>query len=104
MSVTVYIPCDSAAIGLGAERVAKAIAAEAVKRNVDINLIRNGSRGLYYLEPMIEVDTDKGRMAYGSVQVSDVKNLFDAGFLTGGSHSKSLGLTEEIPYLKNSSD
>lgn len=100
MSVTVYIPCDSAAIGLGAERVAKAIAAEAVKRNVDINLIRNGSRGLYYLEPMIEVDTDKGRMAYGSVQVSDVKNLFDAGFLTGGSHSKSLGLTEEIPYLK----
>ena len=100
MSVTVYVPCDSAAIALGADRVAKAITNEAAKRNIEIKLIRNGSRGLFYLEPMVEIATDKGRVAYGPLQPSDISTLFDAGFLTGGSHPKFLGLTEEIPYLK----
>jgi formate dehydrogenase iron-sulfur subunit len=100
MSVTVYIPCDSSAVSLGAERVAKAIAQEAKNRGVEINLVRNGSRGLYWLEPMVEVATDKGRVAYGAVKTSDVASLFDADFLNGGSHSLNLGLTEELPYLK----
>jgi formate dehydrogenase iron-sulfur subunit len=100
MSVTVYIPCDSSAVSLGAERVAKAIAQEARNRGVEINLVRNGSRGLYWLEPMVEVATDKGRVAYGAVKTSDVASLFDADFLNGGSHALNLGLTEELPYLK----
>jgi formate dehydrogenase iron-sulfur subunit len=100
MSVCVFIPCDSAAIALGADRIAHAVTAEAAKRNIDLKLIRNGSRGLFYLEPMVEVLTDQGRTAYGPIQVSDVPGLFDAGFLTGATHAKSLGLTEEIPYLK----
>ncbi|CAG7857813.1 formate dehydrogenase iron-sulfur subunit [biofilm metagenome] len=100
MSAVIYVPCDSAAIALGADRVANAITAEATKRNIDIQLIRNGSRGLFYLEPMVEVATDKGRVAYGPVQPDDVADLFDTGFLTGGAHPKALGLTEDIPYLK----
>lgn len=100
MSVTVYIPCDSSAVSLGAERVAKAIAQEAQKRGVEINVVRNGSRGMYWLEPMVEVVTNKGRIAYGAVKTSDVTSLFDADFLNGGAHALSLGLTEEIPYLK----
>jgi formate dehydrogenase iron-sulfur subunit len=100
MSVTVYVPCDSAAIALGADRVAKAIVAEAAKRGADIQLVRNGSMGLFWLEPLVEVSTDKGRIAYGSVQTDDVASLFDANFLAGDTHPLALGLTEDIPYLK----
>lgn len=104
-SVKIYVPRDSTALSLGAERTAKAIAAEAAKRGVDIELVRNGSRGLYWCEPMVEVATDKGRVAYGPVMPNDVPSLFDADFLNGHSlnaksHALSLGLTEEISWLK----
>ncbi|MBK8816505.1 MAG: NADH-quinone oxidoreductase subunit NuoF [Methylococcaceae bacterium] len=100
MSITIYIPCDSAAIALGANKVADAVVIEAEKRNIEIKLVRNGSRGLFWLEPMIEIATDKGRTAYGPVQTKDVASLFDADFVNGGSHPLALGLTEDIPYLK----
>ena len=100
MSIKVYVPRDSSALSLGAEKTAKAIVAEAAKRGVDINLVRNGSRGLFWLEPLLEVETSIGRVAYGPVKPKDVAGLFDAGFLEGGSHRLSLGLTEEIEYLK----
>jgi len=100
MSITVYVPCDSSAVSLGAGRVAKAIAQEAAKRGIDINLVRNGSRGMYWLEPLVEVATAKGRVAYGPVQPGDVSGLFDAGFTEGGAHTLGLGLTEELDYFK----
>jgi formate dehydrogenase iron-sulfur subunit len=100
MSITVYVPCDSAALCLGADKVALTIAKEAEKRNISINLVRNGSRGLFWLETMVEVNTDKGRIAYGPVQTNDVASLFEADFLTGGTHPLALGLTQEIAYLK----
>lgn len=100
MSVKVYVPRDSGALALGAESVAQAVAAEAAKRGADIELVRNGSRGLFWLEPMVEVATPAGRVAYGPVRAGDVSALFDAGFLNGGAHGLNLGLTEEIPYLK----
>ena len=101
MSITIYVPCDSSAISLGADRVATAIAKEAEKRGIDIQLIRNGSRGLFWLEPLVEVSTEEGRLAYGPVQVTDIPGLFDAGFLQGLAHPLFLGLTEELDYLKN---
>jgi formate dehydrogenase iron-sulfur subunit len=100
MSVTVYVPQDSSALSLGAGSVAKAIEAEAQRRGQDIALVRNGSRGLYWLEPMVEVATAAGRVAYGPVQLEDVGALFDANFLKGGDHPLKLGLTEEISWLK----
>ena len=100
MTIKVYVPMDSSAEAMGAKKVAVAIMVEAEKRGEKIELIRNGSRGLYWLEPMVEVETDKGRVAYGPVGANDVAGLFDARFLTGGKHALSLGLTEEIPYLK----
>jgi len=101
MTPTVYVPRDSAALALGADRVARAIADEAVARGLDVHLVRNGSRGLFWLEPMVEVGTPEGRVAYGPVTPRDVKSLFDAGFLDGGRHALGQGLTEQIPYLKN---
>ncbi|MFZ2403680.1 MAG: NADH-quinone oxidoreductase subunit NuoF [Methylobacter sp.] len=100
MSITIYVPCDSSAASLGADRVAAAITQEAAKRGIDINLVRNGSRGMYWLEPLVEVATGKGRTAFGPVQPSDVPGLFDAGFTEGGAHALSLGLTEELDYFK----
>lgn len=101
MRMTVYVPRDSAALAVGAERVAERIAQEAAMRGVAFDLVRNGSRGLFWLEPMVEVSTPAGRVAYGPVTVDDVADLFDAGFAEGAQkHPLSLGLTEEIPYLK----
>ncbi len=55
MSVKVYVPRDSAALSVGAEGVARAIAREASSRGIDITLVRNGSRGMFWLEPLLEV-------------------------------------------------
>jgi formate dehydrogenase iron-sulfur subunit len=98
--VKVYVPRDSSALSMGANRTAQAIQAEAAKRGVTIELIRNGSRGMFWLEPLVEVATDKGRVAYAPVQPEDVASLFDADFLNGGSHALNLGITEELPYFK----
>ena len=100
MTIKVFVPIDAAALSVGAETVAKAIAAEAVRQHQQVHIVRNGSRGLFWLEPMIEVETARGRIAYGPVEPHDVAGLFDSGFLTGGHHAKCLGPTEEIPYLK----
>ena len=100
MTYTVYIPRDSSALSMGAEKVATAIVQEAQKRNLEVNVVRNGSRGLYWLETLVEVTTPAGRIAYGPVKASDVVGLFDADFLNGQSHGLCLGLTEDIPYLK----
>ena len=99
MSVTVYVPIDSGALSLGAERVARAIVAEAEKRGLDITIKRNGSRGMYWLEPLVEVETAHGRMAYGPVQAKEVAELFDNGFLEGRPHRLGHGLTEHIPFF-----
>ena len=99
MSATIYIPGDSGALALGADKVAKAIQAEIAARGINARIVRNGSRGAYFLEPMVEVATDKGRVAYGPVTAKDVPALFDADFLAGGKHRLSLGDPEEIPFL-----
>lgn len=101
MSIRIYVPCDAGALSLGAEAVARAIVDEAARRGVDVTVVRNGSRGLYWLEPLVEVETAEGRHAYGSVQSSDVPALFDADFLHAGQHALALGPTEEIPWLKS---
>ena len=100
MSVKVYVPRDSSALSLGADRTAKAIQAEADKRGIIIELVRNGSRGLFWLEPFVEVATDKGRVAFAPVQPKDVASLFEADFLNAGKHPLNLGLTEELAWLK----
>ncbi len=100
MTTTIYIPRDSSALSMGAEKVAVAIIAEAARRNIAVKIIRNGSRGLYWLEPMVEVATKAGRIAYGPVKPEDVADLFESDFLAGGKHHLLLGFTEELPWLK----
>ncbi|GMV28878.1 MAG: formate dehydrogenase subunit beta [Rhodanobacteraceae bacterium] len=100
MTVTVYVPADSAALSVGADAVAARIAAVAQQRGVAVRVVRNGTRALFWLEPLVEVATPAGRIAYGPVADTDVDGLFNADFLAGGPHALRLGLTDEIPFLK----
>jgi formate dehydrogenase iron-sulfur subunit len=95
----IYIPDDSGALALGAEKVARAIEKELKERGIEARIVRNGSRGAYFLEPMVEVACDTGRVAFGPVKASDVKSLFDSGFLQGSHHKRWLGDPDKIPFL-----
>lgn len=99
MSRRLYVPCDAAAIAVGADDVAAAFEAAARAKGVALDIVRNGSRGLFWLEPMVEVETAQGRVAYGPVTEGDVPALLDA-MLGDGGHALSLGPTDEIPWLK----
>jgi formate dehydrogenase iron-sulfur subunit len=97
MSMRIYIPVDSAAVAVGADTVAQAVAREAEKRKIKVEIVRTGSRGLYWLEPLLEVATPDGRTAFGPVGAADVPALFDAQF---GKHKLNLGHIEDHPFLK----
>jgi formate dehydrogenase iron-sulfur subunit len=99
MTRRIYIPGDLAAKSVGADRVAAAVAAEAARRGLPLDIVRNGSRGLLFLEPLVEVDTPAGRIAYGPVGESDVAGLFEAGFLEGRPHALGHGPTGAVPLL-----
>jgi formate dehydrogenase iron-sulfur subunit len=104
-AITVYVPRDAAARSVGAEATARAMLGEGERRGIEIKLVRNGSRGLLWLEPMVEVEAEGRRYAYGPVQPRDVAGLFDAAFLEPAreparGHALAHGPTEEIPYLK----
>src|SRR5580704_996317 len=101
MRAKIYVPGDSAAVSVGADLVAAAIGEEAHRRRLDATIVRNGSRGLFWLEPLVEIETNAGRIAYGPIGTGDVASLFDAHFLSGGAHAKALGRIEDHPYLKN---
>jgi formate dehydrogenase iron-sulfur subunit len=101
VTATLYVPRDSAALSVGADEVAAAVNEVARQRSLDVRIVRNGSRGMFWLEPLVEVATPAGRIAYGPVTAGDVAGLFEAGFLEGAPHRLRLGPTEDIPYLKN---
>ena len=94
--VTVFVPRETSAVSLGAHDVAEKLAAVE-----NVNVVRNGSWGASWLEPLVEVVVGNDRIAYGPVEVGDLDSLLEAGFLTGGKHPLCLGPISEIPYLKN---
>jgi formate dehydrogenase iron-sulfur subunit len=99
MSARVFIPRDAGALAVGADEVAAALRGEAARREIAIDIVRTGSRGLYWLEPMVEAQTPAGRVAYGPVAPADAEGLLTA-LLADGVHTLRLGPTEDIPWLK----
>ena len=98
-AIKVYVPRETTAASVGADEVALEIAREAKKRGARIQLVRNGSWGACWLEPLVEVELGETRIAYGNVAADDVAALFDGGFLDGGEHATRLGPVGEIDYL-----
>lgn len=100
-AIKLYVPGDASAISVGADAVAQSIVTEAGNRGIAIQLVRNGSRGMSWLEPLVEVETAEGRVAYGPVTEQDVHELFESGLLQGGEqHPLHHGKTEDISYFK----
>jgi len=100
-AIRIYVPREAAAVSLGADDVAARIATAADNNKTDIEVVRNGSWGITWLEPMVEVAVDGQRIAYGPVEPDDVDGLIAAGLFEGGDHELKLGPTEEIDWLKN---
>ncbi|MEO1202055.1 MAG: NADH-quinone oxidoreductase subunit NuoF [Pseudomonadota bacterium] len=96
----VYVPRETAAVSVGADELALEIARASKQRGTHIELIRNGSRGASWLEPLIEVDVDGTRIGYANASAADVESLFENDFLSGGNHDRRVGVVEELPYLK----
>jgi len=91
----IYVPRDAAARALGSDDIAAAITAEAAKRGMTVQVVRNGSRGMVWLEPLVEVETPAGRMAFGPMTAAEVPALL--ADLTN--HPKALGLTDALPWM-----
>ncbi|MFJ2240607.1 formate dehydrogenase beta subunit [Streptomyces sp. NPDC087859] len=98
-TTTVYVPRDSAARSVGADEVATALQRAATRGDFAIDVVRNGSRGMLWLEPMVEAVTPRGRVGYGPVTPEDVDGLLAAGLLDGADHPLRLGLVDELPWL-----
>src|SRR5271154_5349374 len=96
----IYVPGDAAAVACGAEEIAAAFKTSASKRKINIEIIRNGSRGMHWLEPMTEVATAKGRIAYGPVALADVDSVLGAMINNGADHKLRVGVPEDHPFLK----
>lgn len=99
MTMRIFIPRDAGAIAVGADDVALAFEQAATARGKTIEIVRTGSRGLYWLEPLVELATAQGRVGFGPVTPADVPSLLDA-MDSGGQHALRLGVTDEIPWLK----
>ncbi|MBL8703551.1 MAG: formate dehydrogenase, partial [Rhodospirillales bacterium] len=99
MTLRIFVPRDAAALSVGAHEVALAIRAEIEKHGIDAKIVRTGTRGMLFLEPLVEIETPAGRVGYGPVDVEDVAQLFAAGFPLDVSHPTRIGLVEQHPYF-----
>ncbi len=89
----IYVPIDAAARALGADAVAEAVAAEARQRGEAVQIVRNGSRGMIWLEPLVEVERDGIRHGFGPMRPDQVAQIWEGGDL-------ALGPVEDLPWMQ----
>ena len=99
-ALRLFLPLDSIAVSLGADDVVDALKFEAAKRKYDLTIVRTGSRGMHWLEPLLEIERSGSRVGYANVAESDAAALLDA-IAGDGDHEKFVGPVEEIPFFKN---
>ncbi len=83
----VFISGDMASVALGADAVAAAFA------EAGCDVVRTGSRGLFAIEPLVEVETASGRIGFGPVAPADVAAVRD------GTHPARLGDVGALPFF-----
>ncbi len=96
----IYLPRETTTLSLGVEELISAIEHEAAARGIAIQILRNGSRGAAWLEPLLEIDFNGKRLGYGPVTASQIQSLFEADFLNAGEHELKLGEISDIPWFK----
>ncbi len=101
MTTRIYVPGDTTAWSVGADEVAAAVGGEVARLGLDATVVRTGSRGLYWLEPLVEVETPAGRIGFGPLTPAQVGTLFEGSMLPTAEHRLSLGLVEAIPFLRD---
>jgi formate dehydrogenase iron-sulfur subunit len=94
-----HVPNDTAARSIGADEVAAAIIAHAAVRSLDVQVARNGSRGAYWLEPLVELDTEAGRVGWANITPAQVPELLGA-VAESRALPSSVGLVESLPWLR----
>ena len=104
MSLQIFVPQDTTALALGAEKVASALIQGAQKLGLDIEITRNGSRGMFWLEPLMEVETETGRIGFGPVNTANVESILsvlnsDSVETKAMEHPLYLGEVSDIEYL-----
>jgi formate dehydrogenase iron-sulfur subunit len=100
-AITVFVPGDSGALSVGADAVARELAQQCRRRGIAIRLVRTGARGMYWLEPLVEVQTPAGRVGYGPLTVADVPRLLEAGMLTGAVDDLRVGNPDNHPWMRS---
>ncbi len=100
MTQSIFVPNDTTAWSLGADEVAEAVTAMIAEHGMDAVVVRNGSRGLYWLEPLVEIESPLGRIGFGPIAPHQVADLFAGGAMPTAAHPLSIGLVEELPFLK----
>ncbi len=96
-----FLPLDTFAVACGADAIAAELADEAAARGLSVEIVRTGSRGMAWLEPLLEVETAAGRLGYGPVEPGEAAALLDAGLLDGRPHEKRIGLVADHPFLRD---
>ncbi|MEY2854516.1 MAG: hypothetical protein RL030_1648 [Pseudomonadota bacterium] len=99
MSIRVFVSRDAAAVALGADETVAALQHAAATAGESIEIVRIGSRGMVWLEPLVEVAIGTERIGYGPVAADEVDSLVRAGLLKGAAHAKRLGTVDKLPYL-----
>jgi formate dehydrogenase iron-sulfur subunit len=99
MKLRIFVPRDAGSVAVGADEVALALEQAAASRGTPLEIVRTGSRGLYWLEPMVEVATPQGRVAFGPLTSADAAAVLEA-MVVDGPHPLRLGIAENIPWLK----
>jgi formate dehydrogenase iron-sulfur subunit len=99
VTIRIFVSRDAAALALGADETAAALQRAAVSKGLAIELVRVGSRGMVWLEPLVEVEVAGKRIGYAPVAASAVAGLVDDGLFTGAPHALRLGVVDELPFI-----
>ena len=101
MTTRIFVPGDTGACSVGADAVAEAIRAQIARHGLDAIVVRTGSRGAYWMEPLVELATETGRIGFANISAAQVPKLFAGGTLPGAGHALSVGLVDAIPWLRD---
>ncbi len=87
---TVFVPADASAVAMGADDVAAAFATLS-----DATVVRTGSRGLLWAEPLVEVETPEGRIGFANVTPGEAGAVLDGSIAA----ERRLGVVADHPWL-----